>query len=76
MLVKVISDVPAEIPVTSPDVMPIVATDGELLIHDVPRVQERTLVAASHTIFTPAIGDAAPFCTVIVFVAEQPVPTM
>ncbi len=72
--VYVIVAVPAEIPVTTPVVLPTVATPGALLVHVPPGVASvNVIVEPTHTADGPAITAGNAF-TVITLVVEQPPP--
>ena len=67
--------VPAVIPVTAPEVEPIVATAGSLLDHAKPPdvAQLSTAVLPTHIVVVPVIAALLPD-TVIGFVTIQPEP--
>lgn len=65
--------VPADMPVTTPVVAPIVATPGLLLLHvEVPEASVRVEVEPTHNVVVPDIADGSGL-TVTVAVAIQPV---
>ncbi len=73
---KLITLVPADIPATTPDVTPIVATAVLLLVHDVPTVGKLiTVVLPWQTVLLPDIDPPTPEFTVMFFVLKQP-PTL
>ena len=70
---NVIVVVPVLIAVTTPDILPIVATDVLLLIHEVPTMlSNNVVVPPTQRVVTPVIGVVAAF-TLIVVVLKQPV---
>src|ERR1043165_5151845 len=68
--VYVMSVVPADAPVTTPDVTPIVATPVLELTHDTPVPQLRTVVLPTHTVVVPVMAPDAPL-TAIGFILKQ-----
>lgn len=63
---------PTETPVTTPELEPIVAIDGALLVHVPPPEFVSVVVLPTHTRSVPPMADGADI-TVIVRVAAQPV---
>jgi hypothetical protein len=72
--VYVIGVVPEAIPVTMPEIEPIVAMVVVALVHVPPPVALSTVVRLGHTDAVPAIGGGAGL-TVIIYVAVQPTPS-
>jgi ADP-dependent phosphofructokinase/glucokinase len=74
--VTAIPDKPEEIPVTTPEEVPTVATEGSLLVQEIPGVaQLNTVVLPTHTVVMPVIG-AGIGLTVTTAVFIQPVGTV
>ena len=75
LLRYVMVEVPREIPVNNPEPVPIVATDGVLLIHDTPvgDASVTTLLLPTQIERLPAIGTGRAL-TVTLIVREQPEP--
>ena len=73
LALNVIVDVPADTPVITPEAAPIVATDGLLLLHDVPVPAVTTLVPPMHKPVFPVMPPGNAF-TVTFIARKQPVP--
>jgi len=66
LFVKVITVVPGDIPVTTPEVMPTVATAVLLLVHDTPGEASVTfMVEPTHTIDGPIIAPGSGFTVIV-----------
>ncbi len=70
---KLMVVVPAEMAVTRPDVVPMVATEGLLLVHPVPETPAvSTEVLPSQRLVVPVMLPPPPLFTVMGFVWKQP----
>jgi hypothetical protein len=68
----VISEEPVEIPLTTPEPVPIVATDGVPLLHTPPEVvSDRVVVEPAHSIVIPVMGVGGTYMLSVLF-TKQP----